>query len=188
MNGLKRDSVRRDGRNKTSVQYLSSFADRRVNVKIMLMKARMTFIRNFKKYWLPLICWIGLTLWMSTGTFSFGNTSFWVERILLFLFPGIPPEQAKLINVFLRRAGHVTEYFILGILLFRAFRGGSAASWKWRWFWGALIVVVLWAAIDEFHQSLVPTRTPSSMDVGIDAAGGILALFVIALFHRHRKK
>jgi len=47
---------------------------------------------------------------------------------------------------------------------------------------------VLWAATDEFHQSLVPTRTASFMDVGIDTAGGILALFVIGWCHRHRKK
>ena len=52
----------------------------------------------------------------------------------------------------------------------------------------ALIVVVLCAAIDEFHQSFVPTRMGSYVDVGIDTAGGILALFVIALCHRHRKK
>jgi VanZ family protein len=154
----------------------------------MLVNARMTFFRNITRYWLPVICWTGVILWMSTETFSSGNTSFWVEKILFLLFPGISSEQAELINFFLRRAGHVTEYFILGLLLFRAFRGGSAALWNWRWFWGALIVVVLWAAIDEFHQSFVPTRTASLVDVGIDAAGGILALFVIGLCNRHGKK
>ena len=72
----------------------------------------------------------------------------------------------------------------MGLLLFWTFRGGSAASWKWRWFWGAFIGVVLWAAMDEFHQSFVPTRTASFMDVGIDPAGGILTLFVIGFWHR----
>lgn len=147
----------------------------------------MTFIQNFKKYWLPVICLGVILWWMSTGTFSTGNTSFWVEKILFLLFPGISSEQTELINVFLRRAGHITEYFILGILLFRAFRGGSAASWSWRWFWGALIVVVLWAAIDEFHQSFVTARVASFMDVGLDTAGGIFALFVIGLRHRYKK-
>ncbi len=157
-----------------------------LNCQIANLKG-MTFIQNFKKYWLPVILWMCFIFWMSTETFSSGNTSSWVEEILLLLFPGIPLEQAELINFFLRRAGHVIEYFILGILLFRAFRGGSAAAWNWRWFGGALIVVVLWAAIDEFHQSLVPTRTASLVDVGIDTAGGILALFMIGLCHRYKK-
>ena len=148
----------------------------------------MTFNQNFTKYWLPVICWMGVILWMSTETFSTGNTSFWIEKILFLLFPGISSEQAELIHVFLRRAGHITEYFILGLLLFRAFRGGSAAPWNWRWFWGTLIVVVLWAAIDEFHQSFVPARTASIIDVGIDIAGGIVAQLVIAIGYRYRKK
>ena len=53
---------------------------------------------------------------------------------------------------------------------------------------GGFNVAVLWAAIDEFHQSLVPTRTASFMDVVIDTVGGISALFVIGWCHRHRKK
>ena len=80
------------------------------------------------------------------------------------------------------------EYFILGRLLFRAFRGGSAALWNWRWFWGAIIVVVFWAAIDELHQSFVPARTASIVAVGIDITGGIFAQVVIALAYRYRKK
>jgi VanZ family protein len=152
------------------------------------MKGRMTFIQNFKKYWFPVIFWMCFISWMSTGTFSSQNTSFWVERILLFLFPGIPPEQADLTNLVLRKAAHVTEYFILGLLLFRAFRGVSVASWNWRWFWGALIVLVLWAALDELHQSFVPERTASIGDVGIDIAGGIVAQLVIAIGYGYRKK
>ena len=94
-----------------------------------------------------------------------------------------------MINFVLRRAAHVTEYFIMALLPFRAFRGNSAESWNWRWFSGAIIVVVLWAVIDEFHQSFVPARTACLMDVGIDAAGGLLALIVCALrYHYHKNQ
>jgi len=37
---------------------------------------------------------------------------------------------------------------------------------------------VLWAAIDEFHQSFVPSREASIVEAGIDTAGGVLALLV----------
>jgi VanZ family protein len=50
----------------------------------------------------------------------------------------------------IRKAGHAIEYFILGFLLFRAFRGGSTASWKWRWSSFAVIGVVFWALSNEW--------------------------------------
>jgi VanZ family protein len=149
---------------------------------------RAILIKKFTKYWLPAISWMGVILWMSTETFSTGNTFSWVETILFLQFPGMSSEQAGFINFLLRRGGHVTEYFILGLLLFRAFRGGSAASGNWRWSFSSLVVVALWAAMDEFHQSFEPTRTGSIVDVGIDITGGILAQIVIAIAYRYRKK
>ena len=93
-----------------------------------------------------------------------------------------------LIHAMIRKAGHVIEYFILGLLLFLTFRDGSTALWKWRWSLFAVIGVALWAISDEWHQSFVPTRTASVVDVGIDTAGGILAQFVSALRHRYTRK
>jgi VanZ family protein len=151
------------------------------------MKVKMTFNRNLVKYWLPVIFWMCIIFWMSTETFSSQNTFSLTEAFLRFLVPRISSQEMGLIHVFIRKVGHVTEYFILGLLLFRAFRGGSVASWNWRWFFFAVIVVVLWAVSDEFHQSFVPTRTASAVDVGIDTVGGILAQFVSALRYRYRK-
>lgn len=111
-----------------------------------------------------------------------------VKEILPYLFPALSEEAFLLIHMFLRKAVHVTEYFILGLLLFRAFRGGSAAAWNWRWSFFSLIGVVLWAAVDELHQSFVPARTASAVDVGIDITGGILAQIVVLLAYRYKKK
>jgi len=104
------------------------------------------------------------------------------------LIPKISSQELSLIHVVIRKAGHVIEYFVLGLLLFRTFRGNSISLWNWRWSFFAVIAVALWAAGDEFHQSFVSTRTASAVDVGIDTAGGILAQFVAALWHRFRKK
>ena len=151
------------------------------------MKVRVTSPRKFIKYWLPVILWIGIIFWMSTETFSSQNTFSLTEAVLRFLVPGISSQEMALIHAFIRKAGHVIEYFILGLLLFRAFRGGSAASWNWRWSFLAVMVVLLWAAGDEFHQSFVPARTASAVDVGIDTVGGIIAQFVGALWDRYRR-
>jgi VanZ family protein len=112
---------------------------------------------------------------MSTETFSSPNTFSLVETVIRFLVPKISFQEVGLIHAFIRKSGHVIEYFILGLLLFRAFRGSSIASWNWRWSFFAVIVVVLWAASDEWHQSFIPTRTASIVDVAIDTAGGVLA-------------
>jgi VanZ family protein len=125
---------------------------------------------------------------MSTEAFSSPNTFSLVETVIRFLVPKISFQEVRLIHAFIRKSGHVIEYFILGLLLFRAFRGSSIASWNSRWSFFAVIVVVLWAPSDEFHQSFIPTRTASIVDVAIDTAGGILAQFVGALWHRYARK
>lgn len=137
--------------------------------------------KNFVRYWVPVIFWLSFIFWMSTGTFSSENSSLVIEPVLRFLAPTISSQTVELIHGIVRKAGHVIEYLILGLLLFRAFRGPSNEPWKWRWASFSVIGVVLWALSDEFHQSFVPTRTASLVDVGFDAAGGILAQFVSAL-------
>ena len=154
----------------------------------MHMKIRGCFIQKFIKYWFPVICSMCFISWMSTESFSSQNTFSWTEMVLRFLASKISPQEIELIHAFVRKAAHFIEYFILGLLLVRAFRGDFTESWKWRWSLFALIVLILWAAIDEFHQSFVSTRTASALDVGIDTAGGMLAQLVGALWHRYRRK
>lgn len=87
----------------------------------------------------------------------------------------------------IRKFGHVTEYFISGLLLFRAFRNDSVSGRKWIWAFASLMAIVLIAACDEFHQSFVPTRTASLIDVGLDTFGGILAQCVSVLWYQNRR-
>ena len=145
----------------------------------------MSFIRKFK-YWVPVLLWISFIFWMSTGTCSAQNTSLIIEPILHFLMPSISAEKVAMIHEVIRKLGHVTEYFILGILLFCAFRGGSKELRNLRWAFSSFLVVVLCAASDEFHQSFVSTRAASLFDVGIDTLGGILAQGVNVLWHLNR--
>jgi VanZ family protein len=121
--------------------------------------------------------------WMSTGTFSAHNTVLIIEPILRFLMPSISPEMIEMIHRTLRKLGHAAEYFVLGLLLFRAFRGGSNELRIPRWVLSSFIVLVFYAASDEFHQSFVSTRTASLYDVGIDILGGIIALGLSAWLH-----
>ena len=134
---------------------------------------------NFIKYWLPVILWMGVIFGMSTGTFSSEHTSRFIVPLLNFLFPSLSPLDVDLIHAMIRRAAHVTEYFVLGLLLFRAFRSNSSQVWCLQWTLHAAIGVVLYAMCDEFHQSFVATRSASFLDVFIDSIGGVLSQIVI---------
>jgi VanZ family protein len=124
---------------------------------------------------------MGIIFWMSTGMFSAEQTSRFIGPILNLLFPGLTPHQVDVIHVLLRKAGHVVEYFLLGVFFFRAFRSNSLRKWHLRWAIYTVIGVVVYAASDEFHQSFVSSRTASLVDVGIDSAGGILSQLGIML-------
>jgi VanZ family protein len=87
-----------------------------------------------------------------------------------------------------RKAGHVVEYFILGLLLFRALRSDSSQGWRPRWAIYAVIGVIIYAVSDEFHQLFVAARGASPVDVVIDSAGGILSQIAVMLRHLLRKK
>ncbi len=127
---------------------------------------------------------MALIFLMSTDLFSSGNTSSVLGPVLSLLLPGASQETVEMLHGALRKAGHISEYFVLGLLLFRAFRGGSEGRWEGKWVVCSLLVVIAYAASDEFHQSFIPSRTASVVDVAIDTAGGILSQVFMALKKR----
>lgn len=140
-------------------------------------------------YWIEIVLWMGFIFMMSTGMMSASHTSMIIEPVLKFLFPGISAETLHIIHGVVRKCAHVTEYFILGILLFRAINTTVVRSTPVMTAFISLTIVVLFAATDEFHQSFVASRTATIVDVGFDAFGGFLAQCVsLARAYRRRVK
>ena len=137
----------------------------------------MSLDRNLR-YWLPVAIWMAFIFWMSTARFSAQNTRSFIEPAIRFFLPGISQHPVEVIYGLVRKGGHLAEYFILGLLLFRAFRAGSVENHGWRWALRALVVVAVYASTDEFHQSFVPGRTASLIDMFIDTSGGALAQLI----------
>jgi len=144
--------------------------------------------RNKIQYWFPVLLWIGFIFWMSTGMFSAQNTYLFFEPLLRFFSPSISQKEIIYFHLILRKFAHLTEYFISGILLYRAFRNGSDKKREWIWASSSLLVVVIIAAGDELHQSFVAARTASLIDVGIDITGGFLAQCVSVFMYKCRRK
>jgi len=143
---------------------------------------------RYIKHWLPILLWMSFIFWMSTGTFSSQNTSLIIEPLLGFLIPSLSQKEVEMIHGAIRKAGHVTEYFVLGILLFRAFRNSSDKEQGLQWAFYSLLIIIGYAAGDEFHQSFVSTRTASSFDVCLDISGGLLAQAVNILWYRRTRQ
>jgi VanZ family protein len=146
----------------------------------------MTFMQRFR-YWVPVVVAMAFIYWMSTDAFSAKNTYRFIDPLIRFFAPSLSRKEIYLVHALIRKLAHVTEYFILGLLLFRAFRAGSGERQWWKWAAASLAVLALYAAGDEIHQSFVSTRTPSLFDVGIDAVGGLLAQCVSVVWYRRRR-
>ena len=144
--------------------------------------------RTFLKYWFPVLLAMAFIYWMSTKTFSAENTYFVIEPIIRFFLPSVSRRKIAVLHTLVRKMAHLTEYFVAGLLLFRAFRSGSSERWKWRWVFSTLAAVAVIAASDEYHQTYVSTRTPSFVDVGIDTVGGTLSLSISAWWFHRRKQ
>jgi VanZ family protein len=128
----------------------------------------------FARYWLPPLLWMALIWGLSTDVGSADNTAGLFIWIMSRLFPWATPAQIDLAHGVMRKLGHLTEYGILAALWFRTLRVGQRLD-SARSAWIALAISVAWALTDEFHQTFVPSRTASVLDVLVDATGATLA-------------
>jgi len=132
------------------------------------------------KLWGPAILWACVIFSFSTRTFTSQNTSRMIIPFLHWLLPGASAATLDAMHYLIRKSGHFSEYFILSLLVLRGLRAGRRES-HLGWAVAAVGVVAAYAALDEFHQSFVPGRTPAVADVLLDTAGGIAAQIVAAL-------
>jgi VanZ family protein len=125
-----------------------------------------------------------LISYASSNEFSAANTSRVIRPLLVWLFPNISEETIGMAHFLTRKAAHLTEYAIMGWLAARAFTGSSRDFLRRRWLLSGLILIVVYALVDEYHQSLVPARTGSVHDSVIDIVGGFIGLIGFAFLSR----
>ncbi len=131
----------------------------------------------------PMIAWMGLIFVMSTEIGSGMKTAGVMYRLLERFFPDwlaqATPEQLFELHYWVRKGAHFTEYLILALLAYRAFRYGRAwRHWRALGFSGSFSI--LYAFTDEFHQVFVASRGPALRDVGIDALGAMTGFVILA--------
>ncbi len=141
--------------------------------------------RWFLKFWLPVLAWMIFVFIGSTDLMSAEHTSRFIAPFLRWFVPDVTAATVASIQLFVRKCAHLTEYAILAALLFRALRQGRYNFRRAAVI--ALFIAAIYAALDEFHQSFVPSRTASPYDVAIDVAGALVAVAICWAASRDRK-
>ncbi len=140
-------------------------------------------MKSFLKYWLPLFIWLGVIFVGSTEVMSAEQTSRFLVPFLRWLDPQISFATIAAIHFALRKLGHLTEYAIFAALLWRALRCGTCLQAKMSiLFLLAWLAAAIFAVTDEFHQSFVPSRTASPIDIMIDICGAMIGLIICMMF------
>jgi VanZ family protein len=113
--------------------------------------------------WLPLLTWMAAIFVASSQTRA-EIPSFGVWDLLV------------------KKLGHFLSYALLAFLSWRA-AGESDHPYVW-----AFLITILYAISDEWHQSFVPTRHASALDVAIDSLGGLVMLTLLARRQRRSSR
>jgi len=114
-------------------------------------------MENLFKVWVPLIVWSGI----------------------IFTFSSIPNLKVPSLGLgFEDKIYHFAEFFIWGILFSKSYKLNSTSGKELTGFAIALLIGIIFAAIDEGHQQWVPGRQFDWKDMVSDWGGLVVSLLV----------
>lgn len=114
--------------------------------------------KNIILRWLPAVAWMTLIFWFSSQ-------------------PDLPRPASNILNLVMRKSAHFGVYAMLALCyLYALHRGGALTCIDRRTYGYALLLSILYAISDEYHQSWTPNRHPAATDVLIDTAGALTGL------------
>lgn len=148
-----------------------------MNVGNYKIRHRVTRARLFLD-WAPAILWAALLLSLGGNSLSGRATGGFLVRFLTPIFGPLSFDQLIVINWTIRKCAHICSYAILGLLNYRAIRGGRP-GWSLRWSVMAVLMAFAVAVADELHQTLSPQRTAAIVDVGFDLWGAVVSQFLV---------
>jgi VanZ family protein len=101
-----------------------------------------------------------------------------ILMVVIFIFSSIPNTAMPkfgLMDMLVKKGGHALGFGLLALAYLYGLSGNFRER-KLRMTLTALVLATLYAALDEYHQSFVPGRHPSIVDILIDMCGSSLAL------------
>lgn len=119
----------------------------------------MNKISRHINLWLPVIIWAGFIFYLSSMSHPKVSDFFFWDYLS-------------------KKTAHVCVYAILFALIQRATKN----------IYLSFILTFSYSVSDEFHQSFVPGRTPSPLDLGFDISGANIAAYIIWKLKQIRQK
>ncbi|MEK4523077.1 VanZ family protein [Psychrobacillus sp. FSL W7-1457] len=134
------------------------------------------------KIWsyLAVVLWMGLIFFFSSQPADDSKElSTGVTEVILSVVEAVAPESDLFVDNlhhFVRKNAHFLIYFVLGILVVRAFRVSEIRGKKSMLL--ALATCIVYAVSDEIHQLFVPGRGAQVKDVMIDSTGAFAGIII----------
>ncbi len=142
--------------------------------------------------WIPVLIGMVVIFLESSDYLSSANTGSFLTRLMNFIWKHGSPVRLEALNYLLRKSGHFLGYGILALLFFRAIRHSvslkaisrgieTSRQRVFRWACEAAFCTAAIAAIDEWHQTLLPSRTGAFHDVVLDTTGAVVLLMLVLI-------
>ena len=140
--------------------------------------------RRARNAWILVVLCAVVILGLGGAEFGASQTSRYLWPTLRWFFPDLTISTYLVLQIWIRKTAHVTEYALLGFLAFRAvFLSTHSALARVALL--SIGVAASVAATDEFRQSFLPQRTGTPWDVAIDVTAAVIAIGV-ALWVKRR--
>lgn len=141
--------------------------------------------------WLPVFFMVGCIALESQQLFGADHTTGPLRWLVQWLVGPLPNARWDRVHHYIRKCGHFSGYGLLSLAWFRAFwmSWGAGLARTRRRLTAHLLAIfstLLVASADEFHQSFLPNRTGTPVDVLLDSSGALavqLAIFLMMLWY-----
>ena len=145
--------------------------------------------------WTPVVIAVAMICCESTSALSSQNTSSILRPILEHWFGPIRDSSWDLYHHYLRKSGHFVGYGFVAFTFLRAWlhtldlrTPRPLLTWRLQSSLLAIVSTAIVASCDEYHQTFIPSRTGSPLDVLLDTAGACALCLLVWLICWNRRQ
>jgi len=134
--------------------------------------------------WFPVLLGIGVIVLESTEWFGADHTSGPLRIVYEAIFGRVSNARWEAIHHLLRKSGHFIGYGLIGLAWLRAWWFTLPRSQFLQDAFLALFGTAMIASCDEWHQTFLPNRTGTPVDVLLDCTGAVVLQLIVYIFMR----
>jgi len=141
-------------------------------------------LRFWLRVWWPVAVGVLVILAESTEMMGADHTSGPLRRLFEWLFGHIGDASWDMVHHFVRKTGHFTGYGAIGLAWLRAWWMTLPHSRFLQDSLLALLGTATVASLDEWHQTYLPNRTGTPVDVLLDCCGALTLQLIVYVYLR----